>query len=189
MREFRLATEADAGAIAAIYAPYVMTPITFDTEAPTASDFAGRIAELQQTYPFLVAEVDGKIVGYAYAHRFRERAAYQWGAELSIYLVRDYHRRGTGRALYEALLKILKRQGFRMAYGCITVPNPASVALHEKLGFRPVGVLRSAGWKGGAWHDVMWLERRLGAGTGAPTPIVPIGEIGVSDILDAYRED
>ena len=85
MRKFRLATEADAGAIAAIYAPYVMTPITFDTEAPTASDFAGRIAELQQTYPFLVAEVDGKIVGYAYAHRFRERAAYQWGAELSIY--------------------------------------------------------------------------------------------------------
>jgi len=189
MRKFRLATEADAGAIAAIYAPYVMTPITFDTEAPTASDFAGRIAELQQTYPFLVAEVDGKIVGYAYAHRFRERAAYQWGAELSIYLVRDYHRRGAGRALYEALLKILKRQGFRMAYGCVTVPNPASVALHEKLGFRSIGAFRGAGWKGGAWHDVMWFERRLGGGTGAPMPIVPIGELDVSDILDAYRED
>ncbi|NLF27756.1 MAG: N-acetyltransferase, partial [Clostridiales bacterium] len=179
MRKFRPATEADAGALAAIYAPYVRTPVTFDTEAPTEADFARRIAEIQEIYPYLVAEVDGKIVGYAYAHRFRERAAYQWGAELSIYLVRDYHRRGAGRALYEALLKILKRQGFRMAYGCVTVPNPASVALHEKLGFRSIGAFRGAGWKGGAWHDVMWFERRLGGGTGAPMPIVPIGELDV----------
>lgn len=120
----------DAAALAAIYAPYTATCITFESPAPPAEEFAGRIAAVSAHYPWLVCERDGAPIGYAYAHRFRERAAYDWDAELSVYLAPEARGRGVGKALYSALLSLLTLQGFINAYGTVAVPNVPSERLH-----------------------------------------------------------
>jgi L-amino acid N-acyltransferase YncA len=164
----RDATEDDGAACAAIYAPYVTgTAITFEYEPPSATDMAGRIAAAQQAHAWLVLEDDGRVVGYAYGGRHKERAAYRWACEVSVYLELGRRRGGGGRALYEALLQRLTERGLRTAVAGITLPNEASVGLHAALGFEPVGTYRRIGWKLGSWHDVAWVQRELGAG-GAP---------------------
>ena len=134
----RRAEAADGPALAAVYAPYTETGLTFESPAPTPEEFTARITDTLKGYPFLVCERDGRPVGYAYAHRYRPRAAYDWDAELSVYLEQGCTGRGLGRALYGALLDLLKAQGYVNIYGTVSVPNPPSERLHESMGFRLV---------------------------------------------------
>ena len=148
----RAATEADAAACAAIYAPYVSdTAISFESEPPSAAELAGRIAAALRTHTWLVAEDAGRVVGYAYGGPYSARAAYRWSCEVSVYLERGRRRTGAGRALYVALFARLAERGFRMAVAGMTLPNEASVGLHRALGFEPIGTYRRIGWKHGRW--------------------------------------
>ena len=165
----RDATERDAEACAAIYAPYVTgTAITFENEAPTAAEMAARIADAQRAHAWLVLCDGGRVAGYAYGHEFKERAAYRWSCEVSVYLEPGRRRTGAGRALYGALFDRLARRGFRTALAGMTLPNEASVGLHRALGFEPVGTYRKIGWKHGAWHDVAWAQRPIATGEDPP---------------------
>ncbi|MBS1870190.1 MAG: N-acetyltransferase [Actinobacteria bacterium] len=149
----------DAPACAAIYAPYVLdSPVSFEEVAPDADAFAGRIARTAATHPWLVCERGGEIAGFAYAAPHRERAAYRWAADVSVYVAPAHQGQGVGRALYEALFARLRAQRLRIACAGITLPNAASVGLHEALGFELVGVYRAIGWKAGAWRDVGWWQ-------------------------------
>jgi L-amino acid N-acyltransferase YncA len=157
----RAAAAEDAAAIAAIYAPYVRdTVITFEIDPPDAAEMRRRLAAGQR-YPWLVAEAGGRVLGYAYASEHRVRAAYRWNVETTVYLDAAAQRQGLGRRLYAALFALLRQQGLYNAYGIITLPNTASVGLHEHLGFVPVGVFPGTGYKHGAWYDVGWWELRL----------------------------
>lgn len=158
----RAATPDDAPELLAIYASYIDTPITFEFELPSKNEFVDRISDTLKTYPYLVLEENGKIRGYAYAGAIQSRAAYQWGAELSIYLDRDFTGHGRGTKLYRCLIECLKSQGIRTVYGCVTTPNPASKRLHEKSGFSRIGVFRNAGFKNGEWRDIAWFEKSVG---------------------------
>ncbi len=165
----RDATERDADACAAIYAPYVLdTAITFESDPPQPAEMARRIAAASQTHAWLVLEDDGRIVGYAYGGPFKTRVAYRWSCEVSIYLEHGRRRTGAGRALYEALLARLAERGYRTAVAGMTLPNEASVGLHRAMGFEPVGIYRRIGWKHNAWHDVAWAQRSIGAGEDPP---------------------
>lgn len=155
----RAAGPADAAGVRAIYAPYVeSSPATFETEIPTEADFRARI---ERSVLWLAGEMDGRIAGYAYASKHRERVAYQWSVECSVYIHREFHRRGLARGLYGRLFEGLRARGYVNVYAGITLPNPASVGLHESFGFAPVGVYRHIGYKLGAWHDVGWWSLRL----------------------------
>ncbi len=173
----RYATLEDAQALLDIYAPYIATPISFEYDVPSVEEFRGRIQDISQGYPYLVYEENGKILGYAYAHRHMERAAYQWNAETTIYLREDVKRQGIGRLLYTTLLDILRLQGIRIAYGCITYSNEASLRFHKALGFTEVGVFREAGYKDGAWRDIAWYEKILAPHDPEPAPFVPLGDV------------
>jgi L-amino acid N-acyltransferase YncA len=159
----------DASACAAIYAPYVEAgPTSFEEEAPGPEELAARIEETTATHPWLVAESGGALAGFAYACRHRSRPAYRWAVDVSVYVAAGHHREGHGWRLYEALFDDLRERGFRVACAGITLPNEASVALHEGLGFEPVGVYRRIGWKAGAWHDVGWWQLDLAPGAEDP---------------------
>jgi len=174
----RLACEADAAAVQAIYAPYVRdTAISFETEPPSVDEMGRRIRDVLEHAPWLVWERDGEISGYAYAGRFHARAAYRWTVEATVYVDRARRRAGIGRALYTALLEVLRFQGFRVAVGIIALPNPASVGLHERLGFARGGLLPTIGFKHGSWHDVGWwrLElQTLGDSPPEPRPLASV---------------
>lgn len=175
---FRVAKPEDAGAIAGIYAPYVReTVISFETEPPDEAEMRRRIAVTLETHPWLVAELNGRVVGYAYASQHRARLAYRWGCDVAIYLAPEVKGRGIGNALYADLLDILRRQGFRHAFGGIALPNPASVALHERHGFQHLGTYRDVGFKLGAWHDVGWWQLMLSNDSGPPAEIIPFPEL------------
>jgi len=167
----RAAREDDAGPVAAIYAPYVQdTAVSFEIEPPASHTMAQRIAATLPTHPWLVAENNaGEVVGYAYAGRHRERAAYLWSVDTTIYVGRQQRRGGVGRALYGALLEVLRRQGFRSAFAEIVLPNPGSVRLHEAMGFEPIGIHRDVGFKLGRWQGIGYWRLGLASGT-APTP-------------------
>jgi phosphinothricin acetyltransferase len=168
-RRVRDATADDAAACAAIYAPYVeRTAITFEAEPPAAAEMARRIAACAAGHAWLVLEDDGAVTGFAYGGPHRERAAYRWACEVSVYLRTGLRRSGGGRALYEALLARLEQRGYRTALAGMTLPNEASAGLHRALGFEPAGVYRRIGWKHGAWHDVAWVQRALGDAAGPP---------------------
>ncbi len=159
----RDASEDDAPACAAIYAPYVReTAVSFESEPPTPAQMAERIAAATRTHAWIVHEDDDRIVGYAYGGPHQKRAAYRFSCEVSVYVEQGRRRTGSGRALYEALFKRLAARGYRMAVAGMTMPNDASVGLHRAMGFEPVGVYRRIGWKLGAWHDVAWMQRALG---------------------------
>lgn len=152
----------DAAGCAAIYAPFVSeTAASFEERVPTAADFAARIHRIEQTHPWLVAEHEGRVAGFAYGCPHRERAAYRFVAEVSVYVDPAFQRRGVGRALYRALLHLLSEQGLWVACAGVTLPNDASVSLHESLGFVPIGVYRRIGYKHGRWWDVGWWQVAL----------------------------
>ena len=170
----RIAQPSDAAALAAIYAPHVERSATsFELDAPSAEDMAGRIQKTLERYPWLVAEVDGEVAGYAYATEHRTRRAYQWGVGVSVYVDDKVQGRGVGRTLYTRLFELLRWQGFYTAYAAITLPNPASVGLHEAFGFVAVGVFPNAGFKLGAWHDVGWWRFVLQPVIADPSPPTP----------------
>lgn len=157
----RAADVADAAAVAAVYAPWVTSSVvSFEESAPSA-DEVGRRMLLAPRLPWLVASRGGDVVGFAYGSHHRARAAYRWSVDCSVYLAGGERGRGTGRALYAALLPLLRDLGYVTAYAGIALPNDASVGLHESLGFAPVGVFRQVGFKHGAWHDVGWWSLAL----------------------------
>ena len=167
----RLARSDDAAQVAAIYAPFVAGSSTsFEYSPPDAAEMAARIASTLAYAPYLVSEIRGEVLGFAYGSKHRERAAYQWSVDVSVYIHERARRKGVGRALYTSLFALLRLQGFYTAHAGISLPNPASVGLHEALGFQPVGVYRSVGFKRGAWHDVGWWQLPLRERTGTPDP-------------------
>jgi phosphinothricin acetyltransferase len=161
----------DAAACAAIYAPYVEdSVVSFETKAPSAREMAERMEAITATHPWLVAEHDGRVAGFAYASAHHARAAYRWAADVTVYVDAEHHRAGVGRKLYETLFGLLRGQRLWIACAGITLPNNASVGLHEALGFAPVGVYRTIGWKDGSWHDVGWWQLNLGSVPDEPPP-------------------
>jgi L-amino acid N-acyltransferase YncA len=175
----RLAVAEDAAALAAIYRPYVEdSRISFEDVAPDAAEMARRITgDPAGLHPWFVAEEDGHLLGYAASSPFRTRRAYRWTVETGIYLARDAHGRGIGQALLLALLELLERQGYVAAIGAIALPNPASVALHEKFGFTYAGIYRGVGHKFGEWMDVGLWQKELAPRTDAPAEPLPFGPI------------
>ena len=178
----------DAPALLEIYSPHILgTPTSFETKVPSKKAWAGRIATLCSTFPFLVAERGTadpdsdqdlpRLLGYAYASSHRARAAYRWSTETSVYVAAAAQRRGVGWRLYRCLLQLLELQGFVNAYAGITLPNPASVRLHENLGFKPVGIYRHVGYKLGQWHDVGWWSRTLAAPAASPLEPTPASQL------------
>ena len=168
----RDATTADAAACAAIYAPYVTDScITFELEPPPAGDLRQRIAAAQVAHAWLVGEIGDRVVGYAYAGAYRPRAAYRWSCETSVYLDRERLGDGHGRTLYQALLDRLEQRGYRTVVAGTTLPNDASIRLHEGMGFAPIGTFRRVGYKHGRWHDVAWMQRDLGEAGSAPATL------------------
>lgn len=164
----------DASGCAAIYAPHVEASATsFEERAPSGEEMARRIERISATHPWLVAEHRDELLGYAYACAHRERPAYRWAADVSVYVADPHRRCGVGRALYGELIERLRRQRFRVACAGITLPNEASVRLHERLGFDPVGVYRGIGWKAGAWRDVGWWQLDLAPSSDEP-PAEPL---------------
>lgn len=180
--EIRLVVESDAPAICAIYAPYVEeTVISFETTSPSEEEIVARIRKTIGKFPWLVYVTGSQIAGYVYASAHRERAAYQWSVDVSVYVLPQFQRRNIGRGLYTALFALLSAQGYVNAYAGITLPNTASVAIHEAMGFRPIGVYKEVGYKFGAWHDVGWWALRLGELRDKPLPPRPIGDFVNSD--------
>lgn len=183
----RRAAAGDAAALLDIYQPFITdTVITFEYDVPAAEEFAARITDTLTDFPYLVCERDGVPVGYAYAHHIRERAAYDWAVELSIYLAPAAQGQGIGTVLYRCLIDLLERQNVRILYGCVTLPNEGSRRLHEKLGFVLTGVWHGSGWKFDGWHDVGWFEKRLG-GDAPAQPVVPFAALEEEKIQECLR--
>jgi phosphinothricin acetyltransferase len=167
----RVATPEDAAAMLTIYAPIVRdTAISFEADPPTLAEMQHRIAQTLRHLPWLVCDRQGEVLGYVYASPHRARAAYRWSVDVSVYIHAPAQRTGMGRALYTSLFQLLTLQGLYQCYAGITLPNPASVGLHESLGFHPVGVYRNVGYKLGAWHDVGWWQRGLQPCQSPPGP-------------------
>ncbi|HYE46379.1 MAG TPA: arsinothricin resistance N-acetyltransferase ArsN1 family B [Caulobacter sp.] len=172
MGTVQVASEADAEAIAAIYAPYVVgTAISFEETAPTSDEMARRIASTLPTFPFLVFEEAGAVLGYCYGAAHGARPAYRWACNVSVYVAQAAQQRGVGRALYSALFELLDRQGFHALFAGIALPNAGSVALHEAMGFEHLGTYHKVGFKLGAWRDVGYWRRGLREGLPAADPI------------------
>lgn len=157
-----MATIADTKEILEIYSEYIRnTTVTFEYVVPSEADFAGRIREILEKYPYLVYEEEGKIIGYAYAHQFMVRAASQWGAELSVYLAPQAQKRGMGKAFYQALEELLFLQNVEKLYGCIEASNEASRRLHESMGYEKTALFPRCAFKKGKWLSLLWLEKTL----------------------------
>jgi phosphinothricin acetyltransferase len=170
MRHVRRATLADAARCREIYAPYVEeTVVSLEEVPPSLREMQDRMAASLRTHDWLVLDGADGIVGYACASTYRTRAAYRWACEVSVYVEPGRRRTGAGRALYDALFTSLVDRGYLTALAGMTLPNPASEGLHRSLGFAPVGTWNRVGWKFGAWHDVLWMQRHLAPGDTPPT--------------------
>lgn len=181
----RVATPQDAPELLAVYAPYVTdTAISFEWQVPGLEEFRGRIRRTLQKYPYLVAVRGEEILGYAYTGPFVGRAAYDWGAETSIYLRRDCRRQGVGRALYAALAGISRAQNIHTLYACIGWPKREdqyltqnSAQFHAHLGFKQVGTFENCGWKFNRWYDMIWMEKQLSPLPEHPAPVIPFPDL------------
>jgi len=184
LSKIRLAGPADAEAMLEIYAPYVRdTSITFETEVPTTEQFAQRVADYTREFPWIVYEIGGKVAGYAYGSRYRERLAYQWSVECSVYIHPDFQHRGIGQKLYTALFRILKAQMFRNVYAVINLPNDPSVRLHEQMGFKWFATYERVGYKLGRWKNVGWWGLVLNEFGDEPDPPLKFPQLN-GDLLD-----
>ena len=189
----RLATPADAAELLKIYAPFVasedrnLSDVSFEYEVPGVEEFAGRIRDISAAYPYLVCEQEGRLLGYAYAHPYIQRAAYQWGAEVTIYLAPEGQGRGLGRVLYTALEKLLRKQGVVVLYACVTASNEHSVKMHEALGYKIIGRFDNTGFKHGHWLDMVWLEKRIAELPVMPQPLKSIGDLTVAELEQALK--
>lgn len=175
----RPATLSDAPALLGLYAPYVTeTAITFEYTIPTLTEFEQRMAHVMERYPYLAAEQNGQILGYAYASSFRPRAAYDWSVETSIYLDRAQRGKGVGTRLYHTLEEQLKKQHILNVYACIAYPNPESIGFHQQLGYKTIGHFTQCGYKNGIWYDMIWMEKMLGQHGPDPIPVFYPAETG-----------
>ena len=163
----RAAAPEDAEQLLEIYTPFVISEdsslsnVSFELAAPDVEEFRQRIQDISKQFPYLVGEVNGQILGYVYCHPYRERLAYQWAVEVTIYLAPAGQGKGLGRLLYETMEKLLCLQGVTMAYSCITVGNDYSIKMHEAVGYRLIGTFTNSGYKNGQWLDTVWLEKQL----------------------------
>ena len=179
----RAALASDASSILAIYAPYILnTAVSFETEVPSKENFSQRIIKNQETYPWLVYESQGTIAGYAYASRHRERAAYQWSVESSVYVNSDFQLKGIATKLYKALFELLKYQGCRNVYAGITLPNEKSLRFHEKIGFQKIADYTNIGYKLNRWNTVSWFQLSLNDYGDAPAPFIKLKDIAPEDV-------
>ena len=188
MSMIRLATTDDSDPILKIYAPYIEnTSYTFETEVPTIDSFKERISHYQENWPWLVCEIGGVVAGYAYGSRHRERVAYQWSVECSVYVHDNYQRRGVARALYTALINILKLQGFRNLYAVINLPNDKSVSFHEQLGFEYFATYKNVGFKLGRWKNVGWWQLQVNEYSMEPDPPRKFSEIDMVKVDEILK--
>ena len=179
----RAATVKDAEALLDIYAYYVEhTTLTYEYEVPSVEEFRRRIAHTLQRYPYLAAEMSGEIIGYSYAGSFRERAAYAWDAEMSIYLKREVHRHGVGQQLYTLMENILKEQGIVKTVAVITMPTDEysdfnSVPFHEKMGYQLAGKLDYTGFKFNRWYSILYMDKQIGIPKEVMSPVRDFDEV------------
>jgi phosphinothricin acetyltransferase len=184
----RLATVTDSKDILKVYAPYITdTAVSFETEVPTVSEFACRIESINKKYPYIVYQIEDKIVGYAYASKHRERAAYCFDVDVSIYVLPEYHGSGVAHKLYDCLFKILVKLGYYNAYAGYTVPNQKSMKFHQKFGFTLVGTYHKTGYKFGQWHDVTWLEKALNNHNNKPESLKSINDLPEEYLYDIFH--
>lgn len=170
----RIATVADAKEILAIYTPYILkTSITFEYDVPSLTEFEERITNTLIKYPYLVALLENKIVGYAYASSFKSRAAYNWSVETSIYIDETKKGMGIGKLLYQELEQILQKQNICNLCSCITYPNPQSIGFHANFGYKKVALFTKSGYKFNEWHDMVWMEKFINEHDASPSPFIP----------------
>lgn len=187
--KIRMARPCDAAALLSIYAPYVLhTPITFEYTVPSEKAFAERMRSVSNAYPYLVSLQDGQVTGYAYAAPFRERAAYNWCVEVSIYIKEGFHGKGIGKALYTDLEHILMQQNILNLYACITYPNPESIGFHQSIGYQTIAHFKNSGYKSGCWHDMIFMEKFLKKHPSNPEAFIPINQLNPSGLLPARKE-
>lgn len=185
---FRRATEDDVVSILAIYAPYVTdSAITFEYDVPSEEEFRQRIRTISAEYPYFVCESDGQIIGYAYAHRHMERAAYQWNAEISIYIRQGFTGKGFGKTMCQTLIDLLRLQGIRNVFSCVTIPNERSAHLHHSMEFSTEGIFQNAGYKCGKWQTIAWFRKNIAPYTNEPAPFLPISRID-RQLIDSILE-
>lgn len=171
MSSIRIAKQTEAESILNIYTPYIQnTSFTFETEVPTIDEFKKRIESYLVNWPWLVCEINGKIAGYAYCGKHRERIAYQWCTESSVYVHDDFQRMGVAKALYAAIIELVKLQGYRNLYAVINLPNERSVLFHEQMGFKYFATYKNVGYKLGKWKNVGWWELQLNEYNLEPEP-------------------
>lgn len=176
--EIRPALIEDVPKLTEIYAPYVReTAVTFDYQVPSAEAFAALIQSTLRKYPFLVAKEDEKILGYAYVSDYKKKKAYDWSVETTIYVRQDAQRSGIGSRLYEAMENYLLKQHICNLYACITYPNPASIAFHERFGYKIAAHFSNSGYKLGKWYDIVWMEKHLDPHPVPPEPFIPFPEL------------
>jgi phosphinothricin acetyltransferase len=189
MISIRIATRDDANEIVDIYSPSVLNAaISFETEVPSIGEMQKRIETCLQKYPWIVSVIDEKIAGYVYASKHREREAYQWSCECSVYVHNDFKGKGIGKLLYHLLFQILKLQGFRNVYAGITLPNDASVHLHERCGFKPFAKYDNIGYKFGNWHTVGWWKLQINNYDLQPPPPLKISELNSETLHNWFHE-
>ena len=189
MPVLRLATVSDAEEILHIYAPYIVnTSFTFETEVPSVEEFAERIRTYLLNWPWVVCEIDGRIAGYTYATRHRERTAYQWCTESSVYIQDDFQRAGIARALYTALIDILKKQRFRNIYAVINLPNEKSIAFHESCGFKYFATYEKVGYKLGKWKNVGWWKLSVNEYGDEPAAPIKFSDINKNLLPDIFSK-
>jgi phosphinothricin acetyltransferase len=189
MIEIRPAVKTDAKQIIDIYAPSILSAaISFETELPSIAEMQKRIETILQTYPWIVCEVDGKIAAYVYGSKHRDREAYQWSSECSVYVHQDFKGKGIGKEMYQLLFQILKLQGIRNVYAGITLPNEASVTLHENCGFEKFAEYENVGYKLRSWHTVGWWKLRLNNYDPDPPPPLKFSELDAEMIADLFQK-
>ena len=186
----RPARAGDEAAIAEIYRPFCeSTTVSFENEAPSAAEMAERIRTTSERFPWLVLDDGGTLAGYAYASRHRERAAYAWSVDVTVYVAATHRRKGVGRALYTSLFELLRLLGYFKVFAGVTLPNPSSVGLHEAMGFLPVGIYKGVGYKLGAWRDVAHYQRPLQPELmDPPPPRLPTALAGLPEHDDALAQ-
>lgn len=181
--EIRKVCREDAAQILAIYEPFIReTGVTFEYEVPTLAAFQDRIRQIAGRYPYLVCAEGGRILGYAYAHAYRERQAFDWCVELSVYVAEDARRRQVGRALYQSLLDLLRALGYYLAYAVVVSPNENSEKFHEAMGFRQIGYFRHAGFKLGQWWDNIYYEMPLQPAFDTPGELLTLEQLPAEEV-------
>lgn len=192
MDKIRVANAGDAPAVLNIYAPFIVeSAVSFEAEVPSIPAFQKRMEQYLEEYPFLVLESDGKVSAFAYASKHRERAAYKYGVDLSIYFDDNHRRKGCARRLYDCLFDILKTQNYYVAYAICTLPNDKSESFHKNYGFKEIGVFKKTGFKFGRWHDVAWFEKEIQPRVGIPKDTIAFPSLSpttLDKILDQYNQ-